>query len=191
MPILGVIDSAKTGRLANPAYFQIATQDVSGVSTYTFSSIPQGYSHLEIRSFIKDSRSPIYSSYSLRLNSDSTASYFNEAPQIDKRGVFAPAPNPNATSIQGITNPGSSNSNYYGAGFMKLLNYSRTDRFTSVFGIGGYVGLDDGSNEGGLITQTIATWLKTDAVNSITITSGGGSWQTGSIFSLYGIKGEF
>ena len=202
MPIIGSLAGSSTkgyGGLgygistisAAPAYFQIATQSISGVSTYTFSNIPQTYSHLELRIFNKDSRSPIYSSTAFRVNGDTASNYFTEGPQIDKRGVFAPSPNPNSTSLQANANPGSSNSNYYGSGFVKILNYSRTDRFKSTYAVGGYVALDDGSNEGGLITHQIGAWLNTNAINSITLLSGGGNWQSGSIASLYGIKGEF
>jgi hypothetical protein len=190
MPIIGI--QASTYRIsAIPAYFQIATQNISGASSYTFSSIPQTYHHLELRIFNKDSRSPIYSSTSFRLNGDTGTNYFNEAPQIDKRGVFAPSPGPNQSSLYANTNPGSSNSNYYGSGFVKVLNYSKTDRFKSTYSVGGYVALDDGSNEGGLIMHAVGAWLNTNAVTSLTLLSGGGNWQSGSVAALYGIKGAF
>ena len=56
-PILGIIDSSKYGALNSLAgnYYAIATATVTsgGQTTISFTSIPQGYSHLQIRIYGK------------------------------------------------------------------------------------------------------------------------------------------
>ena len=49
MPILGVIDSAKTGNLSSYESIQTITVGSGGASTIVFSSIPSTYAHLQIR----------------------------------------------------------------------------------------------------------------------------------------------
>jgi hypothetical protein len=48
MPILGVLDSAQTGNLVTGSYESIATF-TGGAGSFTFSSIPQTYTHLQLR----------------------------------------------------------------------------------------------------------------------------------------------
>ena len=53
MPLMGIIDSAKTGNLDTSAYFPIATTTLTTTTaSVTFSSIPTTYTHFYLLFFI-------------------------------------------------------------------------------------------------------------------------------------------
>jgi hypothetical protein len=171
------------------SYYQIATvQPSTSVSSYTFNSIPGTYDHLQFRIFAKDSRSPVYSSLSLRFNGDSASNYSNAFPEIDKR-VGAPwlYSGTSVTEAPLFQIPGASSSTYYGSGISTIFNYTATDRHKNLTSLGGYTASGDGSYEG-FCVQSTAQWRNTSAVTSITIFASA-NFQTGTRFSLYGIKG--
>jgi hypothetical protein len=191
MPILGIVASSRlTSPVPITGFFQIATDAPTG-SSLTFSSIPSTYDHLQIHAFSKDSRSPVYSSWGMQFNGDSGNNYNYASPQIDSRvsGPFAG----NAITANGIpggAEPGNSASSYRAASVAKLFDYRNTNKYTTVLAYGGYVGFGDGSTEQGIVYPVEGMWVNTAAVTSITILSGGGNFQAGTRFSLYGIKGS-
>jgi hypothetical protein len=72
MPILGVIDSQKSGKLSAASYDSIATFTGNGsTSSASFTSIPGTYAHLEIRALIYGSMTSIQA----RFNSDASGVY--------------------------------------------------------------------------------------------------------------------
>lgn len=173
-----------------PTYHQIATTLSPGTSSYTFSAIPSGYDHLELRYFAKDNRTPVYSNMSVQLNGDTAANYFSLNPQVDARaGSPFGGENTGSTNIANPPIAGSSNQNYWGSGTIKILDCSNTSKNKVALFTGGYVGFGDGTSEQGIITQGIGQWRNTASVTSMTIVSSSGSFQTGTRFSLYGIKG--
>jgi hypothetical protein len=192
MPILGVIDSAKTGRLANPSFYQIATATPSGVTNYTFSSIPQGYQHLQIRYFAKDNRSPVYSGLALRFNGDTGANYWYSFADVATTQVptFGNYYDSASTDAFCGNSPGGTNNNYWGSGWHTIFNYSDTSMWKYTGGVGGNNGVGDGSY-GGFVSQPGNIWRSTAAITSINIRSNTGSTLTaGTRISLYGIKGS-
>jgi hypothetical protein len=63
-----------------------------------------------------------------------------------------------------------------------IMNYSNTTTHkTSVTRFG---------NSGTLVGAYVSTWRNTSAINSIKIIAGGQNFQSGSTFTLYGIKAE-
>ena len=192
MPILGTIDSAKTGRLSNPAYFQIATATPSGTNNYTFSSIPQTYDHLQIRIFAKDNRSPVYSGIDVQFNGDTGANYWYSfadvaTTQVPTFGNYYDV----ASTVLPIANmPGGSGSNFYGSSWTTIFNYKNTNMWKYASGVGGYNANGAGGYDG-FVMQPGGVWRNNSAITSIYIRSNTNStWQAGTRISLYGIKGS-
>jgi hypothetical protein len=190
MPILGTIASSRlTTPVPTTAFYQIATvQPVN--TTVTFSSIPQGYDHLQIHGFFKDNRNPVYSFINVRFNGDSGSNYNYAAPQIDSRtsGPFAS----NAVSTNSIDwggCPGNSGTQFRGAGILRIFDYSKTNKFKTINSYAGYSGFGDGTSEQGILFPTEGIWVNTSAITSISIQSAGSAFVAGSRFSLYGIGG--
>lgn len=195
MPLL-TLQSAKGYGFGNfasaggaAAYYQIATVTPTGAANYTFSSIPQGYDHLQIRVWGKDTRSPVYSGLSMQFNGDTANNYWYAYPEIDQR---AGAPwlyyDANTSVAQMHQIPGSSDTtNYWGSGWTTIYNYSSTDRHKNVISVGGYRSTGDGSYEG-FTVQSGSQWRNSNAITSIKI-SGSNNWESGTRLSLYGIKG--
>lgn len=192
MPILGTIDSAKTGRLSNPAYFQIATATVSGTSSYTFSSIPQDYDHLQFRIFAKDSRTPVYSGMEMRFNGDSATNYWYSFADVATTQVptFGNYYNVAADSSYMGNIPGSSGNNYWASGWTTIFNYKNTSMWKYSSGVLGNNSVGDGSY-GGFVSQPGNVWRNNAAITSILVRSNTSStFQSGTRISLYGIKGS-
>jgi hypothetical protein len=61
-----------------------------------------------------------------------------------------------------------------------FMNYSNTTTNKTVLG--------RSSAASGFVEAAVGLWRNTSAITSITATTGGQSYQTGSTFTLYGIK---
>lgn len=192
MPILGTIASSISGNLSTSKYFQIATTTLSGTSSYTFSSIPQTYDHLELRWFAKDNRSPVYSNVSVRLNNDTGANYWYYFPDVawTQAPTFGIYTDYSSGGLVAGNIPGSSSSDFYGSGWLTLSNYTNTNMFKYTNSVGGYAASGAGGYDG-FVTQAAGMWRSTSAVTSLTFLSGNAvNFQSGTRVSLYGIKGS-
>ena len=171
-------------------YFQIATSFNPGTSVVTFNSIPTDYKFLELRTYHKDARSPVYSGITVRFNNDSGASsYAYYSPQVDSR-VGAPFDSSTtASNSLAVPGPGSSASTYYGSSVWKIFDYQSTTKKKVVTWQGGYVGFSDGSSEQGIVTAGSGQWINTAAITRIDVNTSSGNFGSLSRISLYGIKG--
>lgn len=178
-PILGVIDSSKlkiTG-----IFDSIATSSPTSGTTVTFSSIPSTYQHLQLRLLIVAPSG----TNRIQFNGDTSSANYsvqwgpyttgNNGPFYDQYGpsVYAGFPYQGQSQtgtpqfiIMDIHNYASSSIKktvqmYYGAGFTGSTGQQ-------------FVGYVEGA------------WLSTNAINSITISSG--TYASGTKLALYGIK---
>jgi hypothetical protein len=183
MPILGVVASGISGNLFAPsgAYDSIATVTVGagGAATITFSSIPQTYTHLQIRCFAK-STGP--------TNGENTSIYFNNTSNSTGyayqvlRGDGGSTAAASASNSRIVANVGTSNVSY-SAMIIDVFDYTNTNKNKTVrnlFGFdssgAGYVGLNST-----LVPQTAATTQIDIDLNY--------NFAQYSSFALYGIKG--
>jgi hypothetical protein len=194
MPILGVIDSAKSGNLWAPtgAYDSLQSATLGATTAQiTFANIPSTYSHLQIRYSAQTNRATyLVDDMSLRLNGNGGSNYWSFT-------QYSGGNTSNAVSTSEATTslfvPFAFNSNATGAiwsmGWINLYDYSSATKVKSVTG---YAGFDaNGATAGGYGTTVLnyaGRWNSTNAVNSITIRAEG-SFLAGTRFSLYGIKG--
>lgn len=159
-----------------PSFESIATANGTGSSgTITFSSIPSGFKHLQIRSLATSS-----SSYGMiRFNSDSGSNYASHFLYSDGATVSATG----LSSQTQMYGPRADNSTYFSAGIVDILDFNSTTKNKT---IRVFTGQD--SNGSGLIMVNSGLWMNTSAVTSITINTQSGNWATTATFALYGIK---
>jgi len=188
MPIpLGIFAVAGAGG-GGATYEQIATQLVtSSVSSVIFSSIPATYKHLQIRFTCKSSSSGAAIDSWLRFNSDSGANYASHW----IRGTGSAMSSSNYLPGNEILlkyGSISSNDSRFAGGIIDLLDYANTSKNKTVRSFQGAI---FGSSDQSVVLNS-GLWRNTTAVTSIEYIANGGATRTiesGSRFSLYGIKG--
>lgn len=164
-------------------YEPIATQTVSSsTASVTFSSIPQTYTDLIIVAQID----PAASNYGLRfrINSD-TASNYSGTVLAGTGSAASSTRYSNETSGPGGSNLNGGSNDYANIFILNFMSYTNTNIFKTV--------LSEGSSAGTEVTRAVSLWRSTSAINSITLSLGGGFPGTNidaGIFTLYGVKAE-
>jgi hypothetical protein len=185
MPILGVIDSGKSGHLAEPnSYYSIATQTVGsgGASSITFSSIPSTYTHLQIRALLKTSSSAGSYIYPMRFNADSGSNYSNYYMRGNGSSVSATNGSSQA-SISFGDYPNSTNTNMFGVVIIDILDYANTNKYKTMRYLEGF-----DTNGSGQVNFGSSLWKSTSAISNISMADNYGNFAQYSSFALYGIK---
>jgi hypothetical protein len=160
------------------SYESIATitVGVAGSASETFTSIPQGYKHLQLR-WISRSSGGSYNPI-IRFNGDTGNNYSWH--YIDGNGSSATAGNTTSTNsilIAGIQGVAST----FAVGVMDILDYKDTNKFkTAKILLGGDY------NGSGSADLWSGNWRSTAAIDSIYL---GFSSAQYSHYALYGIKG--
>lgn len=166
-------------------YESIATASGTGSSgVITFSSIPSTYTHLQIRSLMRNTSAGTGDQSTLiTINSDTGANYATH--RLTGNGSAAGAQSyTSGTAIVPYFNPSNGNAaSIYGVYVLDILDYANTSKAKTMRLFGGSD--FNGSGSVGLIS---GAWFNNTALSSITFTSGGGNWTTDTRFALYGIK---
>lgn len=183
MPILGTLASQFSGKSFS-AFESIATVSVgsNGQATISFTSIPQTFSHLQIRSvarnnstwmrsilyFNNDTTLSNYSTHGIQATGSGTPTSFYSANQSKAGG---------ANQTQGAGGPGVS--------IIDILDYKDTNKYKVVRALFGF----DANGSGQLQTASIL-WRDTSAIDKIDILDeSSNNFTQYSHFALYGIKG--
>lgn len=177
------------------AFESIATSTPSGVSTITFSSIPQTYKHLQLRIISKDtsSNSGNSSSTYIRINGDTGSNYtkhylYGNGTSATAAG-YTSATN-NGEGIFGGTMPGSAAgvANMFGVSIVDILDYTSTTKNKTARTFSG--GETNSGTTNDIVWLTSGVWLSTSAVTSLVLyNQGSNNFASGTTFALYGIKG--
>lgn len=172
--------AAAGGEAYTGAYEQIATTVFSSnTGSLTFSSLPTGYKHLQIRLTAKHSSTG--TGILLNFNGDTGNNY----------GFHYLLGNGSAVSSFGTGSIGymvidamtsSTTTSAFGAGVIDILDAFSTTKNKTIRSLGGG---HNGSNT--RIRLDSGFWNNTAAITSITLNAG--DFVTGSRLSLYGIKG--
>jgi hypothetical protein len=166
----------------------IATVTVGsgGASTITFSGIPSGYSHLQVRGIIQGLYTSNDSAGALiRFNSDTGANYATHRLYGNGTGAFSSA-STSGTFIEGPISLVTPSSSSFSPNVIDILDYANTSKYKTVRSLGGY-----DINGTGIIGLYSGLWQSTSAITTITITSylpGITVFNQYSTFALYGIK---
>lgn len=175
------------------SYESIATVTVGsgGQSTVTFSSIPSGFTHLQIRGILRNTAASA-SSLDLFMNFNSdTGTNYRQYKIIygdgSSAGAAASGTSTAATNKIGnayFLNDGNTAS-VYGAWICDILDYRNTNKYKVTRALNG-----QDLNGSGRINFFSGLWMSTSAITSIDLTvEGGNNFKQYTQFALYGIKG--
>jgi hypothetical protein len=158
-------------------YEMIATNTLgSASSSITFSSIPSTYTDLIfVVSYIQNV-STVLTSIRYRFNSDTGSNYSMTGFQDGSPAFNFRLSNQTQLEVSYQASAGSSQI------ISQLNNYSNATTNKTV--------LTRHANAGSLTQTYVGLWRNTAAINSINIFCDAGSFATGSMFTLYGIKAE-
>ena len=152
-----------------------------GAASVTFSSIPSTYTHLQIRATHLFSQAD--GTGWIQFNSDTSNNYSMH--RIIADGSTVSGQNGSGSYPYGwclVATP--TNTNAPGGGIIDILDYTNTNKYTTVRSLSG-----TDSNGYGYITLNSFAWLNTNAVTQIKIYPTSGTFNQYSSFALYGIKG--
>jgi hypothetical protein len=172
-----------SGGASLSSYESIATATGTGSSgTITFSSIPSGFKHLQIRGMSYDNDSGI-DNFRVRFNSDSTSSYpFH---YLSGNGATTTATGYSAQTYfwGGYLHGVAGGSGALAASIIEILDYTSTTKNKTTRSLSG---IDrNGSGQIGIFSSV---WLSTNAITSISLINPSYNWNTSTTFALYGIK---
>jgi len=192
-PILDSIGSVKAfgwGKiLSSTAFESIASVTVGsgGASNVEFTSIPGTYTHLQIRYIARgtsDSETANGGIYFKFNNNFLTASH-----RLHGNGSAAAADASSGGlstgSSMGFITGSSANSSIFGVGIVDILDYTNTNKNTTLRNLSG-----DDLNGSGFISLVSAFWNNTAAITSISMEKKDaiGGFAQYSQFALYGCK---
>jgi hypothetical protein len=168
------------------AYDSLASVTVpsGGVASVTFSGIPSGYKHLQIRAIIKAAPTATDAAYDLlgRFNGDTNVNN-SSLHYMGGNGSNLIVGYTGNLGILGSAT-GSTSTSVFNANIIDILDYTNTNKFKTVRAVYGY-----DANGSGFVIMGSALWRNTAAINSIEfVFRTGPSFAEYSSFALYGVK---
>lgn len=190
MPILGLIaSSTRQGQSTIAGSMEpIASVVVpsGGLATITFGSIPQTYSHLQIRALARSTRTTAVTDYmDVRVNGDTGANYTYHFLQGDGSVTQAGGSTSLNQAYSSYIASATSGTDIFGVNIIDLLDYANTNKYKTFRFLGGC----DRNTTDGKIAMMSSVWMNTNAITSIQFSPSTGSFAQHSSFALYGIKG--
>jgi hypothetical protein len=168
-------------------FFQIATTTLNvAASSITFSSIPQDYTHLQIRGIARSTRTEVNSGINITMNSDTGSNY-------SYHGIYGSGSS--AASYSGASQTAmysggilaaSSTASCFSPIVIDILDYNNTNKFKTIRILSGSDQNSASFSEVGLVS---GNYRSTTAVSSLTLTAAVNNLAQYSSFALYGIKG--
>jgi hypothetical protein len=181
-PLLGIMASQISGHLIPPSsFYNIATVTVSSGTSVSFTSIPSGYSSLQIRFAFSTASNSGASPY-YQFNLDSGSNYNTH--YLEGTGSAASAGSNSGTGIyfsslsvgNSLTSPN--------VGIIDIADYANTSKYKTARNF-------SGSNANGSTAEGVwlgsGLWRNTAAITSITFTNGS-AFTSGTTFALYGVN---
>jgi len=183
MPILGIIASSfRSAAGPDGAYDALSTVTLSSATpTITFAGIPTGYKHLQIRVMALTSASGKV--MTMRFNADSSTSYTWH--YLNGQGSTASSGNQTGNTYSRFfgQNIGTNTTNPT-VSIVDVLDYANTSKNKTMRALSG-----SDNNGSGEVSLESSLWIKTEAINAISIQLNDGSnIAANSQFTLYGVK---
>jgi hypothetical protein len=152
----------------------------SAATSITFSNIPQGYKHLQIRGIGRWSTGTEASVF-LQFNGDTGSNYARHELGGTGSGAYASAAASQTSTTVGYIRSGTS---IFGASVIDVLDYSNVYKYKTLRSL---TGCD--ANGAGYIILFSGLWMNTAPVTSITMFVSSNQLAADTRFSLYGIRG--
>jgi hypothetical protein len=178
----GAASAASNSVTPYDGYESIATLYPTG-STATFSSIPSGFTHLQIRAIARDTStgSP---NIAMIFNGDGGSNYTYYHQLVgDGSSASAGAAGTAANTIPWYINNANSLANVFTACITDILDYTNTNKLKVHRSFSSF----DVNGSGGFVTYRSGTWRSTSAITSITLTALS-AFASGTVIELYGIR---
>ena len=183
-----VLGSLSSGVAASTSsYESIASVTATGGETsLTFSSIPSTYVAIQIRGIARDTQAVNYLiPINMTFNSDSGTNYAWH--RLEGNGSTVGASGTGSTNYVYLATSSigdSATASIYGSTLVDIQDYASTTKYKTARALSAA----DKNGTGGYMTLVSGLWMNTNAITSITLTSGGTAFKSGSTFALYGIK---
>jgi len=170
-----------------PGYFESIATNILGSNqtTISFSSIPQIYTHLQVRVTARMNRADNADNITVIFNSDSGSNYswHNMRGDGTSPGTENSGSNASLICINDIT-ANSATSSIFGTATIDILDYRNGSKYKSLRALAG----NDRSGSGG-VNISSGSWRSYNAITTITFGALYGSGiLAGSHFALYGIR---
>jgi len=182
-----------------PSFESISTVNVGsgGAGTVVFSSIPQIYSHLQVRCTVRSAGAATYGTsdtLSLYVNSDGSTTYFNnELVGADGSAgtlSFSGTNNSTYSSSLGWMATSSSNANVFSSHIIDILDYQNTNKLRTIRTFSGYEDNRNGNGYGEVRIGSSLYQTNTTAISSLYFfVYSSANFAQYSSFALYGIRG--
>lgn len=169
------------------SFESIATFNPTGVASVTFTSIPQTYTHLQLRITGRGAVSGVTNTYlKLRFNGVAGTSY-NFHGLVGDGATASSFGFANQSYAEGnYLSASTAAANVQGAIIMDILDYKNTNKFKTIRSIGGV-----NNNGSGKIAFSSSSFANTTAISQILVaTPGGENFDSSTTIALYGIKEE-
>lgn len=186
-PILGIWASGASAAAIGD-YESIATVTVTGATAASieFTSIPSGFTHLQIRGIARSNRAASGSFIKIQMNSDTANNYANH-------GLFGNGASAGSYAVTTTDHAGEAyitavndTASSFGASVWDILDYKNTSKYKTVRALTGA----DVNGTNGQVRFASGVWMDTSAITAIKLLDGNGaSFIQHSTFALYGIKG--
>jgi hypothetical protein len=194
------LTTPKTNKLWDQTTFQSGMFALATISLTTtssslvFSSIPNTYTHLQLRCFLRCDRADTADAPILRFNGDTGSNY---AYFILRGDGSSPGSSSAASQTSILTTfevpAASATAGIFGGMVIDIQDYANTTKYKTVRTLSGR---DTNNVAGGAAAMNSGLWFKagsgvtSDAITSITLTPNyGANFVAGSHIALYGIKG--
>ena len=186
---LGIL-ATTSGAAAVPAYELISTTLISSNTTsVTFSSIAQTYKHLQVRYTARTNTSDIYTTFSMRLNGVTSASYASHYLYGYAGSVSCNSSANRQDIVWNVTAAATSTANAFGAGVIDIPDYASTARNKTTRSFSGGAVYDINHTYCSQVGIASGALFSTSAITSVELYNSSTAFVSGSRFSLYGIKG--
>jgi hypothetical protein len=187
MPLPGILASQISGHLFAPsgAYDSLATVTSPAATSVTFSGIPTGYKHLQIRMIGRiDRAGEANDFFTIRYNLDTGSNYSWHALEGSGSAVYGESSSSTSLPRNGDIAATTAASGIFGVGVIDILDYTNTNKYKTTRTL---TGRD--ANGSGWVWFGSSLWMNTAAISTINILpTYGTGFQANTQFALYGVK---
>jgi hypothetical protein len=193
--------SAASSSVTTPAAFTpesgydslaVVSVGAGGLSSVTFTGVPSGYKHLQLRIFAQTNRATYGTdNVSLQVNGDTGANYIYHYLRGSGSAATAAASSTSETSIIELLSQGAgtTTSGVFGTGIVDILDYGSSAKNKTIRSLNGSDLNGAYSGSYGYVSLVSGLWRNTAPITSLTLAPVSGSAFTQySSFALYGVK---